>query len=97
MTNSDTTTGTANPYFRVWNCLAGTKLPTTSDVVIHTELARGGTSSIARRSSRAESNQASTNDTEVKMEVKRKPGIDEFEDDYHGEEEQDGRDEYNSG
>ena len=46
---------------------------------------------------RAESNRASSNDTDVIVEVKRDPGIDEFEGDNHMEEEQDVIDEYNSG
>ena len=66
-------------------------------MVIHSKLASFGISATAKRSSRAESNQASTNDTEVKVEVKREPGIDECEEDDHGEEKQDGRDGYNSG
>ena len=40
--------------------------------------------------------QTSANDTEVKVEVKREPGIDELEGGDHGEEEQDERDGYNS-
>ena len=46
---------------------------------------------------RAESNRSSTNDTEVILEVKRDPGIDELEGDNQMEEEQDVIDEYNSG
>ena len=79
------------------DCLAGTKQSTTSDLVIHLKLASGGISATARRLVRAVSNQASKNDTEVKVKVKREPGIDEFEEDDHGEEEQNGRYEYNSG
>ena len=37
------------------------------------------------------------NDTEVKVEVKRERGIGEFKGDNHGEDEQGGREEYNSG
>ena len=53
-------------------------------MAIHSKLASGGISETARRSSRAESNQASINDTKVKVEVKREPGIDEFDGDDHG-------------
>ena len=66
-------------------------------MVIHSKLASGGTSAIAGRSSRAESNQASLNDTDVKVEVKREPGIDALEGDDHGQDEQGRREEYNSG
>ena len=97
MTKYDTTTGACTRDFRVCNCLAGTKQPTTSDMVIHSKLASGGIPATAGRLSRAVSNQAITNDTEVKAEVKREPGIYELEGGYHGEEEQDGRDGYNSG
>ena len=45
---------------------------------------------------RAVFNQAKTEDIEAKVELKRECGIDEFEGDGHGEEEQDRRDGYNS-
>ena len=79
------------------NSLAGIKQSTTSDLVTHLNLSIIETSATAGRSSRAVSNQSITNDTEVKVEVKREAGIDEFEEVDHGEEEQDGRDENNSG
>ena len=65
-----TTTGAAIRDFRVCDCLAGTKQPATNDMVIHSKLAIGGTSATAGRSVRFVSNQASTNDTELKVEVK---------------------------
>ena len=75
----------------------GTKQPTTSDVVIHLNQARCGTSATAGRSVRAVLYQASTNGTEVKAEVNMELGIDEFKGDDHGEEEQDGSMEYDIG
>ena len=60
-------------------------------MVVHSKLASGGTSATAGRSVRAVPDQASTSDTEVKVEVKREPVIDEFEGDDHGEDEQGGR------
>ena len=95
-TNYYTTTGAATRDIRVCSCLAGTKQSTTSDMVIRSKLASSGTSATAGRSSRAESNQEIMNDTEVKVEVKREPGIDEYKGDDHGEDEQGGREEYNS-
>ena len=62
-------------------------------MVIQLKQASGGTSAVAGSSSRAESNQASMNDTKMK----RKPGIDELEGDDHGEDKQGGREEYNRG
>ena len=66
-------------------------------MVIHLKLSSGGISATAGRSSRAGSNQAVTDNTEVKVEVKRELWIGEFEGGDHGEEEQDGGDEYDNG
>ena len=68
------------------NCLAGTKQPITRVMFTHSKLASCGISATDGLSSRAESNQASMNDTEVKVEVKREPEIDVFERDDHREE-----------
>ena len=66
-------------------------------MVVHLNQASGGTSATAGRSVRAVLYQASTNDTEVKLEVYMELGIDEFKGDDHGEEEQDGSMEYDIG
>ena len=66
-------------------------------MVVHLNQASGGTSATAGRSVRAVLYQASTNDTEVKVEVYMELGIDEFKGDDHGEEEQDGSMEYDIG
>ena len=65
-------------------------------MVNYSKLSSGGISATAARSSRTESNQVLSNETEVRVELKREPGIDELEGGDHGEEEQDGRDGYNS-
>ena len=63
----------------------------------HFKLASSGISASAGRSARAVSNQEKTNDTDVKMEAKREPEIDEFEGIDHGEENNDRKDGYNNG
>ena len=67
LANYNTTTGTAIRDFRICDCLAGTKEQPTSDMVIHSKLASGGTSAIAGRSSRAVPNQSIMNDIRVKV------------------------------
>ena len=94
LTKYYTTTGAAAQDFRMCDCFAGTKKLTTSDLVVHSKLASGGTSATAGKSARAVSNLASTSDTDVKVEVKREPVIDVFEGYYHGNEDYDVCDEY---
>ena len=55
------------------------KQPITSEMVTHSKIASGGILASAERSARAGSTKAINNDAEVKVEVKREPGIDVFE------------------